>query len=68
MLESGIDLYKNLNEETLLEYRRSIGVIFQDYKLLESKKVYENVAFAMEVCGYSDDVIRKRVPEALEQV
>ena len=68
VLESGIDLYKNLNEETLLEYRRSIGVIFQDYKLLESKKVYENVAFAMEVCGYSDDVIRKRVPEALEQV
>ena len=68
VLESGIDLYKNMNEETLLEYRRSIGVIFQDYKLLESKKVYENVAFAMEVCGYSDEVIRKRVPEALEQV
>jgi cell division transport system ATP-binding protein len=63
-----MSLYKNLTEDTLLDYRRGIGVIFQDYKLLESKKVYENVAFAMEVCGYSDDVIRKKVPEALEQV
>jgi cell division transport system ATP-binding protein len=68
ILDNNLALYKNLTEETLLEYRRSIGVIFQDYKLLESKKVYENVAFAMEVCGYWDDIIRKKVPEALEQV
>lgn len=68
ILDNNLALYKNLTEETLLEYRRSIWVIFQDYKLLESKKVYENVAFAMEVCGYWDDVIRKKVPEALEQV
>jgi cell division transport system ATP-binding protein len=57
-----------MNEKTLLDYRRNIGVIFQDYKLLESKKVYENVAFAMEVCGYSDEMVRKKVPEALEKV
>lgn len=68
ILDSGLSLYKNLTEDILLEYRRDIWVIFQDYKLLESKKVYENVAFAMEVCGYSDKVIRKKVPEALEQV
>ncbi len=68
ILDNNLALYRNLTEETLLEYRRSIGVIFQDYKLLESKKVYENVAFAMEVCGYWDDIIRKKVPEALEQV
>ena len=68
ILDNNLALYKNLTENTLLEYRRSIWVIFQDYKLLESKKVYENVAFAMEVCGYSDEVIRKKVPEALEQV
>jgi cell division transport system ATP-binding protein len=61
-------LYKNMNEDILQEYRRSTGVIFQDYKLLESKSIYENVAFAMEVCGYSDEVIRRKVPEALEQV
>ena len=68
ILDNNLALYKNLTEDTLLEYRRNIWVIFQDYKLLESKKVYENVAFAMEVCGYSDEVIRKKVPEALEQV
>lgn len=68
ILDNGFSLYRNLTEDTLLNYRRDIGVIFQDYKLLESKKVYENVAFAMEVCGYSDEIIRKKVPDALEQV
>ncbi len=61
-------LYKNINETLLLAYRRSIWVIFQDYKLMESKSVYENVAFAMEVCWYSDKYIQKKVPESLEQV
>ena len=68
ILDSSMALYKNMNEEVLQEYRRNTGVIFQDYKLLESKSIYENVAFAMEVCGYTDDVIRRKVPEALEQV
>ena len=68
ILDNNMALYRWLNEELLLSYRRSIWVIFQDYKLLESKKVYENVAFAMEVCGYSDEIIRARVPEALEKV
>lgn len=68
VLDNWMALYRWLTEDLLLKYRRSIGVIFQDYKLLESKKVYENVAFAMEVCGYSDEIIRKKVPEALEKV
>ena len=68
VLDSNLALYKNINEDILQEYRRNIWVIFQDYKLLESKSIYENVAFAMEVCGYSDEIIRRRVPEALEQV
>ena len=68
ILDSAMALYKNMNEDILQEYRRSIWVIFQDYKLLESKSIYENVAFAMEVCGYSDEIIRRKVPEALEQV
>nr|MDD3720351.1 ATP-binding cassette domain-containing protein [Candidatus Gracilibacteria bacterium] len=68
VLDNGGFLYKNLNEEVLSAYRRSIGVVFQDYKLMESKSVYENVAFAMEVCGYNDKYIQKKVPESLEQV
>lgn len=68
ILDNNRALYEGLMENSLLDYRRNIGVIFQDYKLLESKKVYENVAFAMEVCGYSDEIIRKKVPEALEKV
>jgi cell division transport system ATP-binding protein len=68
ILDNNLALYRGLTEETLLDYRRWIWVIFQDYKLLESKKVYENVAFAMEVCWYSDDIIRKKVPEALKKV
>ncbi len=68
ILDNNLSLYHSLTEESLLNYRRGIGVIFQDYKLLESKKVYENVAFAMEVCWYSDEIIRKKVPEALEKV
>ena len=67
-LDNGSWLYNNKSDRFMSEYRRSIGVIFQDYKLLESKKVYENVAFAMEVCGYKEKDIRKKVAEALEQV
>lgn len=68
ILDNNTALYRSRNEDILLNYRRNTGVIFQDYKLLESKKVYENVAFALEVCGYSDTVIKKKVPEALEKV
>jgi len=68
ILDNNLALYKSIRETTLIDYRRQIWVIFQDYKLLESKKVYENVAFAMEVCWYSDEIVRKKVPEALEKV
>jgi cell division transport system ATP-binding protein len=58
----------DFSSKELTKYRRSIGIIFQDYKLLKSKTVKENVAFAMEVCGYSDKQIAQRVPEVLSQV
>jgi cell division transport system ATP-binding protein len=48
--------------------RREIGSVFQDYKLLPSKTCYENVAYAMEVIGATDEEIKRDVPEVLEIV
>jgi len=57
-----------LRERELPYYRRKVGVIFQDFKLLSKKTVYENVAFALEVAGVFTSIIKKRVPEMLALV
>ncbi|MCB6366411.1 cell division ATP-binding protein FtsE [Intestinibacillus massiliensis] len=48
--------------------RRTLGVVFQDFRLIEKKTVYENVAFGMRAVGASERAIRKRVPYVLELV
>lgn len=57
-----------LKSKQLPLHRRRIGTIFQDFKLLLKKTVFENVAFALEVSGYSNQEIQKSVPQILEIV
>ena len=57
-----------IKRRKLPKLRRTLGVIFQDYRLIENMNVYDNVAFAMRVVGASNKEIRKRVPYVLELV
>ena len=63
----GIDL-DYVKKRHIPGYRRRLGVVFQDFKLLPKRTVYENVAFALEIAGMSGKEIRKTVPKVLELV
>ncbi len=63
----GINVAK-LRNGKVYKLRRKLGIVFQDYKLLPKKTVYENVAFALEVYGLKNDEVRKRTLKAIEQV
>ena len=58
----------NIRRSKLPKVRRSLGVIFQDFRLIENMTVYDNVAFVMRVVGAAPKEIKKRVPYVLELV
>ncbi|MCD8191213.1 MAG: cell division ATP-binding protein FtsE [Oscillospiraceae bacterium] len=64
---NGFDMM-TIKRRRLPKLRRALGVIFQDFRLIEDKTVYENVAFAMHVVGASKREIRERVPYVLKLV
>ncbi len=64
---AGNDL-RRLTNRQVPQYRRSIGFVFQDYKLLNNKTVWQNVAFALEVIGTKRSTIRSLVPKVLDTV
>ncbi len=66
-LVAGGDL-SELKKRELPFYRRKVGVIFQDFKILPKKTVYENIAFALEVCDATDSEIKERVPKIIDLV
>ncbi len=61
------DIHKLSNKE-LTKFRRKVGIVFQDFRLLSNKTAYENIAFAMEATGKDDAEIAQDVPHVLELV
>ncbi len=59
---------REIKSKDLASYRRKIGSVFQDFKLLNHKNTYENIAFAMEVAGRTDQEIEEDVPEILKLI
>lgn len=67
IIVGGIDL-DFIKRRHIPHYRRRLGVVFQDYKLLPTRTVFENVAFALEIAGMSNREILKTVPKVLDLV
>lgn len=63
----GID-YDSLKDSQVPMLRRKIGVVFQDFKLLPNRTVFENVAFALEIAGMTNREIKNTVPKVLDLV
>ena len=56
----------NISEKQLPLMRRTVGIIFQDFRLIEKKTVYDNLAFVMRAVGTSEKELRKRIPYVLQ--
>ena len=67
IIVGGVD-YDKLQDKNIPLLRRKIGVVFQDFKLLPNRNVFENVAFALEIVGMSRHEIERTVPKVLEIV
>lgn len=67
IIVGGMD-YDKLSDKDVPLLRRKIGVVFQDFKLLLNKTVYENVAFALEIAGLPNKEIQHTVPKVLDIV
>ncbi len=67
IIVGGID-YEHLKDKDIPLLRRKIGVVFQDFKLLLNKTVYENVAFALEIAGIPTAEIKHTVPKVIDLV
>ena len=67
LMVNGYNL-NNIRPRQVPYMRRTLGVIFQDFRLIEKKTVWENLAFAMRAVGASPREIRKRIPYVLELV
>ncbi len=67
ILFESVDLH-NLRKNEINQFRRRIGAIFQDFRLLPNKTAYENIAFAMEAAGRSEEEIAADVPHVLQLV
>ncbi len=59
---------QSLGKREINEFRRKVGMIFQDFRLLSNRTVYENIAFTMEAAGRTDEAIESDVPHVLELV
>ena len=57
-----------MNHKAVSKYRREVGVVFQDFRLLNDRNVYENVAFAQHVIEEPGRIVKRRVPEVLRMV
>src|SRR3989344_5059070 len=67
VLYKDVEVHK-LAKKEMDDFRRNIGMVFQDFRLLSNKTVYENIAFSMEVTGATDEEIEQDVPHVLELV
>ncbi len=64
----GDDNLQKMSRRNVPKYRRRLGVVFQDFRLLKDRNVYENVAFAQRVIGVPTRTIRENVPRMLQMV